>query len=154
MSKRIAISGFAVMAVMLGSVVLARNLFQQEISPPNRSLSVYAPPGAMLYLEAKNFRGMLDEWDNSEEKKMWLKSDGLNVFSQSGLHERLMKAQEEFGRAANLPTGMKFVEEAAGDQSALALYDISALQFLFITRRPGVTDAQFALLQQKSKFDE
>ena len=117
------------------------------------SLARLAPPGALLYLEAKDFSSLLARWNGSQEKTAWLRSDNYSVFSQSRLFLRLKDAGDQFATAAGIPPDMKFVSQVTGSQSAVALYDIGKLEFLYITRL-GAGRAEPALLAEtRSKFD-
>jgi|SRR5579859_242699 len=122
-------------------------------SPAAPALSSFMPEGALLYIEAKNFAGLLKEWDDSPEKSEWVKSDSLAVFSNSHLYLRLKAAQNQFAEAAGLPPDEKFINEAAGGQSALAIYDIGKLEMLYITELPAARSMQTALWQMHGKFE-
>ena len=124
--------------------------FSAPAQPP---LSRYAPAGALLYLQAKDFSALLADWNASPEKQQWLKSDNYEVFSRSRLFLRLRGASEQFAAAAGLPPDMDFLKQVAGAQSALALYDIGKLQFLYITRLPSAHSTETTLWQTRSKFD-
>jgi hypothetical protein len=120
-----------------------------ELPPPSR----YIPAGALLYIQAKDFSSILSDWDRSAEKKEWLKSGNYEVFSQSRLLLRLKNASEKFTAAAGLPPDMNFLHQVAGTQSALALFDIGKLQFVYITRLPSANAMQSTLWQARSKFE-
>ena len=68
--KRMVIATFFVLCACL----LSLSAFQSAVLPPV-SLSGYVPHGAIVYLEAKDFSGLLGEWNQSAEKQSWLKSD-------------------------------------------------------------------------------
>lgn len=116
------------------------------------SLARYAPPGALLYLEAKDFSRLFSDWSSSPEKAQWVESANYEVFSRSRLLYRLKQASGEFTSAAGLPPDMNFVSQVAGAQSALALYDIGKLQFLYITKLDASKAGQSALLESRAKF--
>jgi hypothetical protein len=122
-------------------------------APPEPQLSRFVPSGAVLYLQAKDFSSLLADWDKSQEKEAWLKSKNHDVFSQSRLLLRLQSAGDEFAKAAGVPVDAGLLHQAAGKQSALALYDIGKLQFLFITRRASTESMQSALWQTRSQFE-
>jgi hypothetical protein len=122
-------------------------------TPPEPQLSRFVPSGAILYLQAKDFSSLLADWDKSQEKETWLKSKNHDVFSQSRLLLRLQSAGDEFAKAAGVPVDADLLHQAAGKQSALALYDIGKLQFLFITRRASAESMQSALWQTRSQFE-
>lgn len=120
---------------------------------PESSLSGYVPAGALLYLQAKDFSSLLNDWNGSPQKQAWLASSNYEVFSRSRLLLRLRDAGKQFATAAGLPPDMNFLTQLAGGQSALALYDIGKLQFLYITRSPSATAMQSQLWQTRSRFE-
>jgi hypothetical protein len=110
------------------------------------------PEGAMLYIEARDFSALLKDWNSSAERAQWLKSDDYRVFSNSRLFLRLGQAQDQFAAAAGLPPNMQFLVEAAGKESAAAVYDIGNLEFLYISRLSSGNFVQSKLWQSRSKF--
>ncbi|HKM83767.1 MAG TPA: hypothetical protein VJY15_22780 [Candidatus Acidoferrum sp.] len=127
--------------------------YQAVTSPPEPALSRYFPSGASLYLQAKDFSSLLSDWDNSDENRLWLKSNNYEVFSRSRLFLRLKDANTEFSKAAGVPTDANLLRQVAGKQSALAIFDIGKLEFLYITRLPSASSMQSTLWQTRSKFD-
>jgi hypothetical protein len=117
------------------------------------SLSKYVPSGPMLYLEAKDFSSLLSDWNSSPEKRIWVNSSSHEVFSRSRLFLRLKGAGDQFAAAAGLPPDMNFVSQVGGTHSALALYDIGNLQFLYITYLPSAKSMQTQLWQTRAKFE-
>jgi hypothetical protein len=122
-------------------------------SPTQSHLAPLMPSGAALFIEAKDFASLLDEWNSSPEKKQWLKSDDFEVFSRSRVLLRLAEAQGQFAAAAGVPPDMPFLSRAAGKESALGFYDIGKLEFLYITRLPSSSAMQSTLWQARAKFD-
>lgn len=133
----------------LGLLVLA---FAQVAANGPRDLAALVPPGPLLYLEAKDFHSLLGDWNGSGEKKLWLASDNYQVFSRSRLFLKLQQAQTEFAAAAGVPPNMDLLENVAGGQSALALYDIGALEFLYITRLPADLFSATALWKTRGSY--
>jgi hypothetical protein len=127
--------------------------YQAVTSPPEPALSRYFPSGALLYLQAKDFSSLLSRWDNSDENRLWLKSNNFEVFSRSRLFLRLKDANTEFSKAAGVPTDANLLRQVAGKQSALAIFDIGKLEFLYITRLPSASSMQSLLWQTRSKFE-
>jgi hypothetical protein len=127
---------------------------RRQAASEELSLSRFVPSGALLYIEAKDFAGLLGDWNGSEERQLWRNSPNHEVFSRSRLLLRLQEASEQFTAAAGLPPDMNFLEQVAGKQSAVALYDIGKLQFLFITRLPAANAMQSGLWQKRAKFTE
>jgi hypothetical protein len=122
-------------------------------TPPEVPLSEYVPSGALLYLQAKDFSALLADWNGSPQKQAWLGSSNYEVFSRSRLLLRLKDAGKQFATAAGLPPDMNFMSEVAGSESALALYDIGKLQFVYITRLPSANAMQNQLWQTRAKFE-
>jgi hypothetical protein len=125
---------------------------RQAVAPAPASLSVFMPHGAILFIEARDFSSLLQEWNASAVKQDWLKSENYGVFSKSRLFLRLQEAQQQFAAAAGIPPDMKFVAQAAGKQSALGLYDIGNLEFLYVSRVAASDATQSALWQGRGKF--
>ncbi len=125
----------------------------QAAATPKVPLSSYVPSGALLYLQAKDFSALLAEWNRSPEKQAWMASSNYEVFSRSRLLLRLKDAGKQFATAAGLPPDMNFLSQTAGSESALALYDIGKLQFVYITRLPSANAIQNQLWQTRSKFE-
>jgi hypothetical protein len=107
----------------------------------------------MLYLEAQDFSSLLSDWNSSPQKKQWIKSDNYEVFSRSRLFLRLQGAGEQFAAAAGLPPDMDFFSQVAGQRSAVAIYDIGKLEFLYITYLPSAKSMQSSLYQTRTKFE-
>jgi len=122
-------------------------------TPEEPSLSRYVPSGPLLYLEAKDFSSLLSDWNASPQKQRWIESSNFEVFSRSRLFLRLKTAGDQFRGAAGLPPDMNFLAQVAGTRSALALYDIGNLQFLYITTLPSAKSGQTLLWQTRAKFE-
>ncbi|MGA9798860.1 MAG: hypothetical protein WBQ68_07605 [Terriglobales bacterium] len=125
----------------------------QTNAAPQPPLSSYVPSGALLYLQAKDFSALLADWNGSPQKQAWLSSSNYEVFSRSRLLLRLKDAGKQFTAAAGLPPDMNFMSQVAGSESALALYDIGKLQFVYITRLPSANAMQNQLWQSRAAFE-
>jgi len=125
----------------------------QATAPSAVPLSKYVPAGPLLYLEAKDFSTLLADWNSSSQKKQWVESSNYEVFSRSRLFLRLHGAGDQFAAAAGLPPDMDFLSQVAGTRSAVALYDIGNLQFLYITYLPSAKSMQTSLWQTRAKFE-
>ena len=146
-----------ILLLLLGTVCLgaawAAYQAASPVVPAAASLSRYVPSGALLYIQAKDFSSLLADWNASPQKRQWLLSSNYEIFSRSRLFLRLNEASGQFAAAAGFPPDMNFLGEVAGSQSALALYDIGKLQFLYITRRAPASFVQSALWQTRAKFE-
>jgi len=146
--KRIAIA-FCIALVLAGIGWAA----YRAAAPPAQALSKYVPGGPLLYLEAKDFSSLLQDWNSSPQKAQWIQSSSYEVFSRSRLFLRLKGASDQFAAAAGLPPDMDFLSQVSGEHSALALYDIGNLQFLYITYLPSAKSMQTTLWQTRAKFE-
>jgi hypothetical protein len=94
----------------------------------------WIPAGAQVYLEARDFGALLREWNASAEKRQWLESANYSVFAKSRLFLRLGDAQGELAAVSGLGLDRLLLEQLAGGASALAVYDIGKLEFLYVTK--------------------
>ena len=140
-----------IVVVLLG--VAGWATYQGVAQSPSASLARLMPQDAVLFLEARDFRAVLSDWNSSPQKQLWLNTDNHEVFSRSRLFLRLQQAQDEFAAAAGLTPDMSFLSDVAGEQSALALYDIGKLQFLYVTHLPSARAMQSGIWQQRGKFE-
>ncbi len=136
----------------LAIAVAAAALFQAT-APAERPLAESMPAGALLVLEAKDFNALLADWNQSKEKELWLAGDNYKVFSRSRLFLRLKEALGEFGAAAGLEPDMALVQSVAGSESAVAIYDIGKLEFLYVTRMPASRALESVLWQKRAEFE-
>jgi len=125
----------------------------QALAPEAAPLSRYVPAGSLLYLQARDFSALLGDWNSSPQKASWVQSKNYEVYSRSRLFLRLQGAGEQFAAAAGLPPDMNFLTQVAGTQSAVALYDIGRLEFLYVTKLSSASSMQSALWQTRAKFE-
>src|SRR6267143_1931375 len=125
----------------------------QALAPEPAPLSRYVPAGSLLYLQAKDFSALLGDWNASAQKASWVKSKNYEVYSRSRLFLRLQGTSDQFAAAAGLPPDMNFLTQVAGAQSALALYNIGKLEFLYVTKLPSASSMQSTLWQTRAKFE-
>ncbi|MGD0923339.1 MAG: hypothetical protein ABSA70_16485, partial [Terriglobia bacterium] len=135
------------------SIALAMTPPGQGPKPSSAGLAAFMPTGSLLFVESPDFATLVHDWENSREKPKWLASDNYQVFSRSRLFLRLQEAQTQFATAAGAPPDMALLDSLAGEQSALALYDIGNLEFLYITRMPSARAMQNVLWTNREKFE-
>jgi len=143
----------AIAITLLTMVLAGWARYQTSASSSESSLARLMPQGALLFIEGKDFGGLLHDWASSPEKQSWLKSDNYEVFSRSRLFLRLQAAQQEFAAAAGVPPNTKFLSEIAGTRTALGIFDIGKLEMLYITELPSAQATESGIWQQRSKFD-
>jgi hypothetical protein len=144
-------ASLALMAAMISAGLLWAAY--QASAPHPTQLSPWFPAGSMLYLEAKDFSSLLAAWNASPQKRTWADSSNYQVFSRSRLFLRLQEAADQFSAAAGLPPDMDFLSQVAGGHSAMALYDIGNLQFLYVTYLPSAKSIETTLWQSRAKFE-
>ena len=120
--------------IAMAAVVLGVIGYWTLAQPPPPPLPTVVPAGALLYLEAKDFGALVTDWNGSAEKRAWLASANYQAFSRSSLFVKLGVAQAEFAAAAGLPADYALLGSVAGGNSALAIYNIGDLEFLYVTR--------------------
>ncbi len=155
-ARRLALAGKAG-RIAIGIAMFAAGLAAwaaiESAMAPAKSMAAWMPSGAQLYIESPDFAGLLHDWDASREKELWLKSDNYEVFSRSRLFGRLGDAQGEFAGAAGQRPDMQFLSQIAGKDSALAIYDVGKLEFLYISRMPDAQAMQTGLMQSRNDFE-
>jgi hypothetical protein len=139
----------------IGVVLATAGALLQTPAPPPRQAAITAlvPAGATLVLHAKDFASLVGDWNTSAEKTKWLASANYEAFARSRLFLRLEAAYGEFRTAAGLPPDMALVSDVAGTESALALYDIGKLEFLYITRLPSAKAMENALWRARGNYE-
>jgi len=123
--------------------------FAQTAPQPMPSLF---PAGALLYLEAKDFGALLADWNRSAEKRDWLDSANYDEFSRSQLFLKLGDAQTQFAAAAGVPPDYTLLTSVAGANSAIAMYDIGKLEFLYITHLPSARAMNTSLWKTRGTY--
>jgi hypothetical protein len=144
MTKKIVIGA----ALAAGATMIYWALAQ----PAPKPLGSIFPTGAALYVEAKDFGSLVSDWDRSAEKDSWLKSSNYAAFSRSTLFLKLSSAQQDFEAAAGVPPDYALLKSVAGTNSALAIYNIGALRFLYVTHLPSARATSTLLWSGRAKY--
>ena len=137
-----------ILALAAGAAAIA--WYQAGAAP--RPLAQLFPSGALVYLEAKNFSRLLAEWDGSTVKHDWLISANYSQFERSNLYIKLNGFYKSYGSAAGFLVDLASLRSLAGDESALALYDLQSVQFAYATRITESRAAQSKLWLQRGSF--
>ncbi|MGA2119041.1 MAG: hypothetical protein ABSH56_30360 [Bryobacteraceae bacterium] len=141
-------------AVLAAALLLfaAGYVFLQTISTAPR-LPAVMPGGASLCLEAPEFGRLVRDWDGSKVKADWLASANYGAFSRSNLFSKLHDVYGEYGQAAGFLPDLKSLIEIAGTDSALALYGIRDVEFLYVSRIPAADLMKSRLWALRGKFE-
>ncbi|HWB83526.1 MAG TPA: hypothetical protein VG675_05270 [Bryobacteraceae bacterium] len=142
-------------AVLFSALLLstAGYVFLQT-TVPSPSLSTLMPGGALLYLEAPDFGHLVRDWNTSKVKADWLQSANYEVFSRSNLFAKLQDVYSQYGAAAGILPGLQGVIEIAGTNSALALYGIRDVEFLYVSRIGEAQLVKSQLWALRDKFEQ
>ena len=142
----------AIFVAVFALMGIAGLFFAAPLQAP-QNMADWIPSGALLYLEARDFGSLLRDWNASDEKRAWLDSGNYEMLTRSQLLGRLDQARQEFAAAAGLSPGMQALESVAGGRSALALYDIGKLEFLYISNVPSAHATESLLWQSRAKYE-
>jgi hypothetical protein len=134
------------------AAALAATIFWALAQPAPPPMASLFPSGAVLYLEAKDFGTLLSDWNGSAENKAWLGSENYDVFSRSHLFLKLADAQKEFAAAAGVPPDYALLTSVAGTNSAVAMYDIGKLEFLYIAKLPSARAMSTSLWTARGSY--
>jgi hypothetical protein len=142
-------------AVLLATLLLAAAgyVFLQNTSPAPK-LATLMPSGALLYLEAPDFAHSLRDWDSSTIKADWLKSANYAAFSRSNLFTKLHEVYSQYGEAAGFVPDLRNVIQISGTDSALALYEIRDVEFLYVSRIANADFMKSQLWSVRDKFEQ
>ncbi len=140
----------ALVLSLIAAVAAHSAFFQGRRSQP--ALPDLIPPGPSLVVHSKNFSALLKGWNGSEEKALWLQSDNFQTFSRSRLYLRLQEVYGQFAEAAGFPADLSALQTVAGSESALGLYDIGRLEFLYLTRMPAARIGDTVLWRSRAKY--
>jgi hypothetical protein len=148
LSKRLIVIAASTVAVALALWAAVPTTAHKQV------LAGDLPPGALLTIESPDFAALLHTWNASPEQAAWLKSANYSAFANSRLFSRLGDAQGEFEGVAENKAGFgsAFLQQVAGKESIFAWYDISKLEFVYISHLPPGQTAHVDLLQQRGKF--
>jgi hypothetical protein len=134
------------------AAALAAMVFWALAQPAPQPISSLFPAGAVLYLEAKDFGSLLADWNTSPEKREWLASANYDAFSLSQLYLKLSDAQTQFAAAAGVPPDYALLTSVAGSNSAIAMYDIGKLEFLYVTHVPSARAMNTSLWKTRGSY--
>ena len=141
-------------AVLTALLLSTAGLVFLQTTPPAPKLATIMPSGALLYLEAPDFGRLLRDWDTSKVKADWLQSANYEVFSRSNLFTKLDEVYSQYGGASGFLPDLKSVIEMAGTDSALALYGIRDVEFLYVSRISDADLMKSQLWAGRDKFQQ
>ena len=135
-----------------GLGILAGLMASAQLPAGRQPLSEWMPAGALAYLESADFAAQLADWNQSEVRSEWLASVNHEQFLTTRLILKLGDVYTEFSEAAGFGPDLAALETVAGEETALALYDIGNLHFLYISRLPSARLAENVLTGIASSY--
>ena len=142
-------------ALLMGVLLCAGAgyVYLQTVEPARKAAELM-PAGAVLCLESPDFGRLLREWNASPVKAAWLESDNYEAFTHSNLAIKLQEVYGQYAAAAGFVPGLKSAMEIAGTESALALYEIREVEFLYLSRIGEAELARSQLWAVRDKFEQ
>ncbi len=116
------------------------------------TLANLMPKGAVVYVQSKDLTSQLKAWYLSPAHKRYFASSNYNAFSQSRLFLKFQERVQEFESATGIVLSEDGFASVVGGESALALYDIGELEFVFTTELPQAKLASSILAQKGDKL--
>jgi hypothetical protein len=140
-------------AILVGGASMAAALLYWALAQPSTPpIASLFPPGALVYVEAKDFSALAADWDRSAEKTAWLKSANHDAFSRSELFLKLAQEQSDFAAAAGVPPDYALLKSVAGANSALAIYNIHNMALLYVTHLAAARAFDTALWKTRGTY--
>jgi hypothetical protein len=143
------VSTFLVLLLLLASLTIA-----QLTDKPSERPARYFPPGAIVYLEARDLNGLLTWWKSSDVRKNWEQSRNYEQFKSSRLYLKLRERITKWGAGGKFSFTLENLIQGSGGQSALALYDIGELRAIAAIKLPLAKAQASELWLARSRFIE
>lgn len=125
---------------------------QQQQQNAAKTLPELLPGGALLAVEARDLNSLVSAWNASPEKKTWLASGAYQSYIRSKLALRLEEVQKDYATGLGVNPNYALLENIAGTEAALAVYDIGKLEMLYITRLAQARAADNLLTRARTQF--
>lgn len=136
--------------------ILAVTLGLATPAPPQAAAGFarFVPPGALAYAEVSDLGTLLARALESGPVKKLAETAAWEDFTVSKLYNKLSDRIAELEEATGFGLSLENLRAAAGSRSALALYDIGELRFVFISQLSMDRIAATALWNLREGFDE
>lgn len=116
-------------------------------------LTEYFDMPPILYLEVKDAARVLDEITNAREWGAFLDSASYSGFQKSVLYLKLKQRFDELSGLLGFDVTIENVRRFTGGRSAFMLFDIGALEFVFLTDLPDAAWNKSVLNEFSSKYE-
>lgn len=133
-------------------LIAAGFIVYSQINRPSFAPAEDFPRDALVYVQIADLPALTKLWNESELKKNYVQSENFKDFAERHLGRKLASRWQEFNDAAGFSIDLETVGSLAGNQAAIAFYDVGKLEFVFIA---PVSDEIFAatkFAQKREKF--
>ena len=140
----------AVSVIAIGFFIV----YSQTNGKPFAPAEDFPRDSAVLYVQIADLPALIKLWNESQLKEKYLESENFKGFANNHLGRKLASRWQEFNDAAGFSIDLEVLSKLAGNQAAIALYDVGKLDFVFIA---PVSDEIFAatrFAQNRDKFTE
>jgi hypothetical protein len=110
------------------------------------------PKGALVYIQSKDLASQLQTWYSSQTHKRYFDSANYEAFTSSRLFLKFQERIQEFENTTGFSLTEQDFAKAIGGKSALALYNIGDLEFVFVTELSQASLASSILAQKGDKL--
>lgn len=125
-----------------------------QINQPAFAPAEDFPREAILYVQIADLPAFIKLWNESTFKEKYTESDNFYSFKNNHLGRKLASRWQEFNDAAGFPIDLEVLSRFAGNQAAIALYDVGKLEFVFIAPISDEIFAATKFAQNRDKFTE
>ncbi len=119
----------------------------------NHDLASYFPRDALVFLRAENMTNIIDSYSRSEFNREYFNTAAFSGFSKSKLYRKLGDRFSGWEKLTGLDIHIKNIQQFAGGESALAVYDIGKIDVLFITKVTYAQASKSKLFMLKKSFE-
>lgn len=141
-------------AVLFASLAYKSDAQQPDSVERRLRLARAMPAGAMLYLQARDLRSLLNRWLASSPRAEFQKSAAFASFSRSRIYLKLAARIKDFESAIGAGLSEERLAEFAGGASAVAVYDIGNTELVFATELPRERAVAAAFFKQLNRYEE
>lgn len=112
------------------------------------------PRGPIVYAQFRDLPALLKRWDESALKQRYLSSTSFQQLRNRHLALKLAERWEELNAALGFTFDTETLAGAAGNEAAIAVYDIGRLDLVFVTTLDEERLAASKFFESREQFEE
>lgn len=140
---------FTIFVVVVVAVFIYSQTKQKAFAPAEDF-----PREAVLYVQIADLPALIKLWNESKFRETYLESDNFYDFKNNHLGRKLVSRWQEFNDAAGFQIDLDVLSGLAGNQAAIAVYDVGKLDFVFIAPVSDEIFAATTFAANRDKFTE